>query len=49
LAGTLGTALFDHFIERNWIKRKAATRIVKFTPEGELEFFNLFPAEPSQK
>jgi len=43
LAGSLGTALLNRFYELGWAKRQDGSRIVSFTPKGEIEFANVFP------
>ena len=43
LAGTLGKALLDGFIERGWARRSAESRAIAFSPEGERQFLALFP------
>ncbi len=44
LAGTLGKALLDHFIQQGWARRSGDSRAVIFTPDGERQFLSLFPA-----
>ncbi len=43
LAGTLGKALLQNFMEKGWARRSAESRAVLFTPEGERKFLSLFP------
>lgn len=43
LAGSLGTALLDRLYELGWAKRQKGSRVVSFTPKGEIEFANTFP------
>ncbi len=43
LAGTLGTALLNHFYESKWAHRQEGTRVVDFSPVGEKLFFSAFP------
>lgn len=43
LAGTLGKALLQHFVEHGWARRSSESRAVLFTPEGERKFLSLFP------
>ena len=45
LAGTLGTALLDHFYENKWAHREKASRVVVFLPLGEKAFFETFPRQ----
>jgi DNA-binding transcriptional ArsR family regulator len=35
LSGTLGAAIFERVLARGWAVREKATRIVRFSPEGE--------------
>ena len=35
LAGTLGTALLDRFLQLGWAKRVSESRVLAFTPDGE--------------
>ncbi|WP_428669471.1 ArsR/SmtB family transcription factor [Roseibium sp.] len=44
LAGSLGAALLDSFMERNWLRREKDSRIVHISPMGEAELKKLFPA-----
>ena len=48
LAGSLGTALLDHFYHTGWAKRQQGTRIVTFSPMGEAAFTKHFPAGKEQ-
>jgi len=43
LAGMLGKALFQHFLDNGWARRSSESRAVLFTPEGERRFLSLFP------
>ena len=43
LAGSLGTALLDHFYQNGWARRQEGTRIVKFTSAGKAAFAKHFP------
>jgi len=43
LAGTLGKALLQNFMEKGWARRSSESRAVLFTPEGERKFLSLFP------
>ena len=43
LAGTLGKALLQHFMEKGWARRSGESRAVLFSPEGERQFLSLFP------
>jgi DNA-binding transcriptional ArsR family regulator len=43
LAGGLGAALLTGFLERNWMRREEAGRIVHISPKGEAELRKLFP------
>ncbi|MBW6421038.1 winged helix-turn-helix domain-containing protein [Rhizobium sp. XQZ8] len=43
LAGTLGKALLQNFMEKGWARRSLESRAVLFTPEGERKFLSLFP------
>ncbi|MCZ4271584.1 ArsR/SmtB family transcription factor [Maritalea porphyrae] len=38
LAGTLGKAILDQMLERNWAKREVNSRIIQFSREGERQF-----------
>jgi DNA-binding transcriptional ArsR family regulator len=42
LAGGLGAALLDRFFDLGWARRKRASRIVEFTPPGEVAFRKTF-------
>jgi DNA-binding transcriptional ArsR family regulator len=41
LAGSLGAALLSRVCELGWAKRDRASRVVRFTPNGERRFRNL--------
>ncbi len=43
LAGSLGTALLNHFINTGWAKREESSRIISFSAKGEQQFNKLFP------
>ena len=43
LAGSLGTALLQHFYDQGWAKRQDGTRVVAFTRGGEKKFLSAFP------
>jgi hypothetical protein len=43
LAGSLGAALFDMIIARNWARRDGKSRAIDFTRTGEAAFRALFP------
>ncbi|TDK37413.1 ArsR family transcriptional regulator [Rhizobium deserti] len=43
LAGTLGKALLQHFLENGWARRSPDSRAMVFTPEGERKFMSRFP------
>ena len=43
LAGSLGTALLEHFFGKGWAKRETGTRIIRFNRNGEKAFRDLFP------
>jgi DNA-binding transcriptional ArsR family regulator len=43
LAGTLGKALLQHFLENGWARRSPDSRAMVFTPEGERKFLSRFP------
>ena len=43
LAGSLGTALLQHFYAQGWAKRQDGTRVVAFTRSGEAKFLDAFP------
>ena len=38
LAGKVGKAILDQFIEKKWVRRVDNTRIIAFSPSGELAF-----------
>lgn len=52
LAGSLGAALLDRIFAAGWARRLPNTRIVEFSPQGEVSFASLFqdsdviPAHP---
>jgi DNA-binding transcriptional ArsR family regulator len=41
LAGSLGAALLSRVCALGWAKREKASRVIRFTPRGELEFRRL--------
>jgi hypothetical protein len=43
LAGTLGKALLQHFLQNGWARRSGDSRAMLFTPEGEKKFLSQFP------
>jgi len=43
LAGSLGKALLDLFLEKGWARRSSGSRAILFSPEGERQFLGLFP------
>lgn len=43
LAGTLGAALLSHFFDHGFARRVEESRIIRFSPEGERQFFEWFP------
>lgn len=45
LAGSLGTALLDHFYELGWAERQDGSRAVLFTQKGEKQFSEHFPVQ----
>ncbi|WP_020591668.1 ArsR/SmtB family transcription factor [Kiloniella laminariae] len=45
LAGSLGTALLEHFYHKGWAKRIEGQRIVEFSRPGEFSFQKLFPLQ----
>ncbi|MGV2098138.1 ArsR/SmtB family transcription factor [Rhizobium sp. 21-4511-3d] len=45
LAGSLGKALLSSFFDKGWARRTAESRSVIFSPEGERQFLQLFPAD----
>lgn len=45
LAGALGAALLERFVELNWVRRYPSSRRVTFTPKGETAFRDLFGAQ----
>ena len=42
LAGSLGTAFLDRFVELGWVKRQPESRVLTFSPKGAREFDKLF-------
>jgi hypothetical protein len=42
LAGALGAQLLDRFFELKWARRVENTRIIRFSPQGEVSFAKLF-------
>jgi len=42
LAGALGSALLQVFLDKNWIKRKGNSRAIILTPTGEIEINKIF-------
>jgi DNA-binding transcriptional ArsR family regulator len=42
LAGALGAQLLNRFFELKWARRVENTRIVRFSPQGEVSFAKLF-------
>jgi hypothetical protein len=42
LAGSLGAALLNRFFDFHWMRRGEGTRVVRFTPPGEVAFAKLF-------
>lgn len=46
LAGGLGSALLDRFFDLGWARRKRASRIVEFSPSGEIAFRKAFGLSP---
>ena len=45
LAGALGAALLDRFVELGWVRHDGG-RVIRFTQPGETAFANTFPPEP---
>lgn len=43
MAGSVGKALLDHFIDRGHARRIDGSRVIAFSPEGERLFRGLFP------
>jgi DNA-binding transcriptional ArsR family regulator len=41
LAGALGAALFDCFLEKQWMRRQPGTRVMVFSTAGERAFYHL--------
>ncbi|MGN6579244.1 MAG: ArsR/SmtB family transcription factor [Bordetella sp.] len=46
IAGTLGAALFQHYLKQGWIRRPEGTRSVTVTPAGQQAFARLFGVRP---
>lgn len=42
LAGALGAAILDRLYELKWARRRTGSRVVAFTPKGEMQFKALF-------
>jgi DNA-binding transcriptional ArsR family regulator len=42
LAGSLGAALFEHFLDAGWLRRRAGERALEVTPAGATEFARRF-------
>ena len=42
IAGTLGAALFQHYLKQGWIRRPEGTRSVAVTPAGQQAFVRIF-------
>jgi DNA-binding transcriptional ArsR family regulator len=42
LAGSLGAALFDRFLQAGWLRRRTSERALEITPAGELELARRF-------
>ncbi|MAP95283.1 MAG: transcriptional regulator [Ponticaulis sp.] len=38
LAGSLGAILLEQILTRNWARREANSRVIAFSPEGEMRF-----------
>jgi DNA-binding transcriptional ArsR family regulator len=47
LAGTLGGAIFSHFLAHGWAKREPGSRVVRFAPNGERLIKTWFCGEQS--
>lgn len=43
LAGGLGAALLNRFQEQGWLRRETGSRVVHFSPKGQIELKALFP------
>jgi DNA-binding transcriptional ArsR family regulator len=43
LAGMLGKALLQHFLQNGWARRSPDSRVMLFTPDGERKFLSQFP------
>lgn len=42
LAGAVGSALLDHYLEKGWVRRLRGTRAVEITPKGQRGFRETF-------
>jgi DNA-binding MarR family transcriptional regulator len=42
LAGSVGRALLDHFLERRWVERLAGSRVLNVTRQGQLALAQYF-------
>jgi DNA-binding transcriptional ArsR family regulator len=42
LAGTVGAALLDHYLDKGWVRRLKGTRAVEITPKGQRGFRETF-------
>lgn len=42
LAGAVGSALLDHYLEKGWVRRLKGTRAVEITPKGLRGFHDAF-------
>jgi len=42
LAGSLGTAFLNRFIELGWAKRRSGSRVIQFSATGERHFHSIF-------
>jgi DNA-binding transcriptional ArsR family regulator/ribosomal protein S19E (S16A) len=47
LAGAVGAALLDHFLDEGWVRRLKGTRAVEITPKGQRGFRETFGVAPS--
>lgn len=43
LAGALGTALLERFLETGWARREPGSRVITFSPTGQVKFQKAFP------